>query len=52
MFPKIQKVVTETLKSVKENVKHKHNCFELYGFDFVLDQELSPWLIEVNLSPA
>ena len=52
MFPKIKTVVIETLKSVQENVKHKNNCFELYGFDLVLDQELTPWLIEVNLSPA
>lgn len=52
MFPKIKEVVIETLRSVQENIKHKNNYFELYGFDFVLDQELNPWLIEVNLSPA
>ena len=52
MFPKIKQIVIETLKAGQEGIKHKNNCFELYGFDFVLDQELTPWLIEVNLSPA
>jgi hypothetical protein len=52
MFPKIKKIAIETLKSTQDGIKHKNNCFELYGFDFVLDRDLDPWLIEVNLSPA
>jgi len=33
-------------------MEHKVNCFEVYGFDIVLDEDLNAWVIEVNLSPA
>lgn len=30
----------------------RSNTFEVYGLDLILDQQLRPWVIEVNLSPA
>jgi tubulin polyglutamylase TTLL5 len=34
------------------NVPYRNNCFELFGFDILIDQTLKPWLLEVNLSPS
>lgn len=28
------------------------NSFELFGYDFILDFELKPWLIEINTNPC
>ncbi|XP_029114145.1 tubulin polyglutamylase TTLL5 [Scleropages formosus] len=36
----------------KMYVPHRNNCFELYGFDVLIDSNLKPWLLEVNLSPS
>ncbi|CAK4484573.1 unnamed protein product [Aphanomyces euteiches] len=33
-------------------VKHRHTCYELFGFDLMVDSALEPWLVEVNVSPS
>ena len=49
---KIKQVVINTLESVQDSFEYKKGCFELYGFDIMIDDQFNAWLIEVNSSPA
>ncbi|CAL1532403.1 unnamed protein product [Lymnaea stagnalis] len=56
----IEDVIIKTILSVewrvglacKRYVRQDSNCFELFGFDILLDENYKAWLIEVNLSPS
>ena len=45
-------VEEKILSSIKKYCSHKNNCFEILGYDVLIDSELKPWLLEVNLSPS
>lgn len=50
---KMEEIIIKTMKTGQEaGIEHRNNSFEIYGFDFMLDKKLNPWLLEVNLSPA
>jgi hypothetical protein len=35
-------------KEFDKNMKSEYNCYKLWGFDVFIDQDLKPWIIEVN----
>ncbi|CAE7236290.1 TTLL3B [Symbiodinium sp. CCMP2456] len=52
LVPQLKECILHSLRSVQDRVVQRSSCFEVYGFDFLLGEDLKPWLLEVNLSPA
>ena len=45
-------IILTLLSQVHEIPTNSSNCFELFGFDILVDEKMKPWLLEVNFSPA
>ncbi|CAG2234581.1 TTLL1 [Mytilus edulis] len=52
LFDEINWQTVHSLKAVSGNISNDRHCFECYGYDYIVDDNLKPWLIEVNASPS
>ncbi|XP_038838672.1 pneumococcal serine-rich repeat protein-like [Salvelinus namaycush] len=59
IWEKIKDIVMKTIIAsdpyvntlVKLHLRSPYSCHELFGFDIMLDENLKPWVLEVNISP-
>lgn len=50
IYPMIKKIVKQSLINVGN--LGRSNSFEIFGYDFMIDERMKPWLLEINSSPA
>jgi tubulin polyglutamylase TTLL9 len=52
LFIDIQEIVLKSIICVQKVIVNDRHCFELYGYDILIDDNLKPWLIEINANPS
>lgn len=63
LWSAIDHIIVKTVLSAQPKVRHAYNglfphgndgytCFEVLGFDILIDHKLQPWLMEVNHTPS
>ena len=61
VFSRIKDIIVKTLLMAWPHLEHNYKtcckknnrqCFQILGYDIMLDKKLKPWLLEVNESPS
>ena len=54
LVPRMKDIVIDTFLASKSslNPNHRKNHFELFGYDFMIDEDFRVWLIEINTNPC
>jgi hypothetical protein len=54
ILPQIKDLIVKSMYAVRKKLdphRRKHS-FEMFGYDFILDEDFNVWLIEVNTNPC
>jgi hypothetical protein len=50
----MKELIIKSMFSVRKKLDpfNRKYCFELFGYDFMIDEDYNMWLIEVNTNPC
>ena len=50
----IKNLILISMNSVKNKLMRTNNvlCFEIFGYDFIIDNNFKPWILEINNNPG
>ena len=50
----MKNMILISMNSVKNKLNKTKNvlCFEIFGYDFIIDKNFKPWILEINNNPG
>ena len=52
LFRDMENIFIRSLLSVQKIIINDKHTFEMYGYDILIDENMKPWLLEINASPS
>ncbi len=54
VVPRMKQMATDSMRAVSRKIdpNRKSYSFEIFGYDFMIDEDLNVWMIEVNTNPC